>query len=241
MSAGARHALVTGASRGIGRAIAARLLAANWRVIGSARHWQCAETAPAELIRVELGLADLDALPAALQGLQKAHPEIDTLVLNAGIGRFGALEQFSPRQVRELVDVNLTAQILLARAFLPLLKRRGGGDLVFIGSEAGLRAGRNGAVYSAAKFGLRGLAQALREECAPRGVRVGLVNPGMVRTGFFDHLDFRPGPAPDQHLIAEDVAEAVWLMLSARTGAVIDEINLAPQKKVIEFGPRGDA
>ena len=152
------------------------------------------------------------------------------------VDRFGSLEQFSPGQIRRLIDLNLTSQILLARTFLPLLKKQGHGNLVFIGSEAALSGGRKGAVYSASKFALRGFAQSLREECAASGVRVGMVNPGMVATGFFRELDFRPGGSPDQHLQPRDVADAVWLMLTARPGAVIDEINLSPQKKVIEFG-----
>ena len=105
-----------------------------------------------------------------------------------------------------------------------------------MGSEAAVSGGKKGAVYSATKFAVRGLAQSLREECAGSGVRVGIVNPGMVNTGFFDRLNFRPGNAPGDHLTPEDVADAVWLMLSARAGAVIDEINLSPQKKVIQFG-----
>lgn len=239
MNPAPRNALITGASRGIGRAIAERLLNEHWRVIGTARDWASAEPVPGELIRTALDLSDLDALPQRLQALRKAHPEIDAVVLNAGMGRFGALEQFSPRQIRQLVDVNLTAQALLAREFLPMLKRRGSGDLVFMGSEAALQGGRNGAIYSATKFALRGLAQALREECGASGVRVSMVNPGMVDTEFFDDLGFRPGAAPDQHLEPQDVAEAVWLILSARPGAVIHEINLSPQKKVIDFGPKG--
>jgi NADP-dependent 3-hydroxy acid dehydrogenase YdfG len=124
----------------------------------------------------------------------------------------------------------------VTRAFLPDFKRQGYGDLVFIGSESALRGGRRGAVYSATKFGLRGFVQSLRDECARSSVRVGIVNPGMVATSFFNALDFRPGQEPGQHLQAEDVAEAVRFMLTARPGAVIDEINLSPEKTVIDFG-----
>ena len=108
-------------------------------------------------------------------------------------------------------------------------------SVLFVGSEAAIKGGRNGAVYSATKFALRGLAQALQEECSASGVRVGIINPGMVNTGFFDELDFRPGDEADQHLVPDDVVEAVLLMLDARQGAVIREINLQPQKRVIRF------
>ena len=230
-----RCILVTGASRGIGRAVCGRLLQGGGQVIGVARRFDPELELLPDFTPRRLDLADLDRLPAALQQLLAEHPAIDALVCNAGTGRFGALEQFSADQVRGLVDLNLTSQILLVRAFLPALKRRGRGDIVFIGSEAARRGGRRGAVYAATKFALRGLAQSLREECASSGVRVGIVNPGMVLTSFFDDLDFRPDPDDACHLKPEDVAEAVLLMLEARAGAVIDEISLSPRKRVIRF------
>ena len=109
---------------------------------------------------------------------------------------------------------------------------------MIIGSEAALRGGRRGSLYCAAKFALRGFAQSMREETAASGIRVVLVNPGMVRTGFHENLDFRPGQEPEQHLLPSDVAAAVSLALDARVGAVIDEIDLSPQKRVIDFGRR---
>ncbi len=230
-----RTLLISGASRGIGRAIARQMLEAGHRVIGIGRDFSQWETTPAAFTPWPLDLSALDPLPDALNELRREHPAIDALICNAGGGDFGALEQFSSQRIRHLIDLNLTSQILLARAFLPHFKTAGRGDLIFIGSEAARAGGRNGAVYSATKFALRGLAQALREECAGAGVRVGIVNPGMVQTGFFDHLGFCPGEAPDQHLLAEDVAAAVAAMLDARPGANIDEINLSPQKKVIRF------
>lgn len=231
-----RTILVTGASRGIGNAICQRLLREGCRVIAIARSFAGEPAADQPLTQLPLDLHRLDELPAALNSVARGHPQLDAVVCNAGKGRFGALEQFSAAQIRELIDLNLTSQVLVARAFLPLLKTRRQGDLVFMGSEAALSGSRNGAVYSATKFALRGLAQSLREECAGAGVRVGIINPGMVQTGFFDQLDFRPDDSPDCHLRPTDVADAVWSMLSARSGAVIDEINLSPRKKVIHFG-----
>ena len=100
-----------------------------------------------------------------------------------------------------------------------------------MGSEAALTGTAQGSLYCAAKFALRGLAQALRAECARAGVRVTLVNPGMVQSPFFDELDFRPGPEPDNYILPEDVAEVIVQALTARDGTVLDEINLSPQKK----------
>jgi len=230
-----RVALVTGASRGIGAAICHRLLLQGWQVTGIARCFTDPSTGDPGFQAIELDLSDLDQLPRALGQLRKRLPPLDALICNAGSGRFGALEQFSAAQIRSLIDLNLTSQILLAREFLPQLKRQQQGNLIFMGSEAALRGGRNGAVYSASKFALRGLAQALREECAASGVRVGIINPGMVRSDFFNHLNFAPGEQEQEHLTCEDVAGAAWLMINARPGAVIDEINLSPQKRVIDF------
>lgn len=232
-----RTIIVTGASRGIGLATARRLHEAGARVIGVSR------TAPGDradfIHHVELDLSDTQQLPAELRRIAAAHPEASGVVLNAGAGRFGELEQFSAEQVQSLVQLNLLSPMLVARELLPALKRHGAGDLVFIGSESALRGGRRGAVYSATKFGLRGFVQSLRQECGSAGVRVGIVNPGMVDTAFFDDLAFRPGQERGQHLVAEDVADAVAFMLAARPGAVVDEINLSPAQHVIDFSRSG--
>ena len=121
----------------------------------------------------------------------------------------------------------------MVRAFLPLLKRRGRGDVVLIGSEAALAGGARGAVYSATKFALRGFCQSLRQESAAAGIRVTLINPGMVRTDFFDQLDFEPGEDLAHAIVPEDIAVAVKMVLSARAETVFDEINLSPLKKVV--------
>ena len=206
------------------------------RVTGISRSFDTTLSGHSGFDPVVLDLSLLDELPEQLKLLHKRLAAIDGVICSAGYGRFGALEQFSPQQIRAMIDLNLTSQILLARAFLPTLKKQRHGNLLFIGSEAALSGGKNGAVYCASKFALRGFAQSLRQECAASGVRVGIVNPGMVATDFFRDLDFRPGGSQDQHLQPQDVADAVWLMLNARQGAVIEEITLSPQKHVIEFG-----
>lgn len=230
-----RQILVTGASHGIGGALSHKLLDAGTRVVGLGRNFSDWILPQAGFQTVNADLSDLDRLPGLLADLIRNHPQLDAVVSNAGAGRFGHLEQFSPRQIRELLDLNLTQHILIARALLPLLKRRDTADLIFMGSEAALSGGVKGAVYSACKSGLRGLARSLRQECASSGVRVGIVNPGMVRSGFFDELDFAPGDAPENAITPEDVADVIVAMLSAPPGTVVDEVNLSPLKKVIRF------
>ncbi|MEM8996521.1 MAG: SDR family NAD(P)-dependent oxidoreductase [Acidobacteriota bacterium] len=221
-------AWVTGASSGIGAAVAAGLAARGRRVLGLARRIDKIETAGG-VEAAALDLGDLDAVPGRLDRLLRERGVPDVAVLAAGKGLLGALEEASYRQIRALVDLDLTAQILIARALVPAMKRRGRGDLVFIGSEAALRGRRRGAVYCAAKFGLRGFAQALREECATAGLRISTVHPGPVRTDFFAGLEVEPGPEPEHALDPEDVARAVCDVLELPASAVVDEVVLSPR------------
>ncbi len=222
--------VVTGASSGIGAATLQLLADHGSQVLGiSRRPIKCSSKLATSL---SLDLSGLNQLEKNLAPL-KELPVIDGVVLSHGFGDFGALEQFSSQRVRKLVDTNLTSTILLARFFLPIMKTQGYGTLVLVGSEAALRGGRQGAVYSATKFAVRGLAQSLRYEASNAGVRILLVNPGMVDTPFFDELDFGPGEDVNNALEAEDVAEAIFHGLTAPAHAVLDEINLSPLKHVV--------
>ena len=228
-----RKMLLTGASGGIGRSIATLLLSSDWRIVGVGRDPARPEFSQKEFSQATIDLSDLEHLPEQLRLLASEHEDIDSVVCAAGVGRFGSLEEFSYEQIRELIDINLTSQLYVVRAFLPLLKRRGRGDVVLIGSEAALAGGARGAVYSATKFALRGFCQSLRQESAAAGIRVTLINPGMVRTDFFDQLDFEPGEDLAHAIVPEDIAVAVKMVLSARAETVFDEINLSPLKKVV--------
>ena len=228
-----RTLIVTGASRGIGAAVSQCLLEKGATVIGIARGFQHCTIDNARFRPVPLDLAQVSALPDVLSRLAKTHTEVTGLVCCAGRGQFGSLEEFAYKDIRELVDLNLISQMYVVRAFMPVIKTNGGGDVVLMGSESALSGGRYGAVYSATKFAVRGFAQALRYECAIANVRITIVNPGMVRTKFFDSLKFETGPDPDNYIEPEDVASAVCGALSARRGIVLDEINLSPLKRVV--------
>ncbi|MBT6176242.1 MAG: SDR family oxidoreductase [Deltaproteobacteria bacterium] len=229
-----KKVLVTGATRGIGRAISQKLLDEGLEVIGVGRNHQ--DGIEHERYTAEtLDLSDLKSLEKSLPELAKRYQDVDAVISNAGRGIFGGLDQFSATQIREAMELNLVSHMVLVRAFLPRLRQRQHADIILMGSEAALRGGKQGSLYCAAKFGLRGFAQALREECVSSGVRVGMIHPGMVRTEFFEELHFEPGAGDDQAILPEDVAEALWTMLSMRRGTVVDELTLSPQKKVIQF------
>jgi 3-hydroxy acid dehydrogenase/malonic semialdehyde reductase len=233
----ARKVVVTGASRGIGFAISRRLSAAGFAVTGVARRFNEAE--PDVFARtVCVDLADIGEIDGFARRLAEEEADADALVLAAGAGRFAPVESMPVADMRYVVDLDLVSPMIVSRAFVPKFKARRRGDIVFIGSEAAHHPGPRGAAYCAAKFGLRGYAGSLRIECASRGVRVSLVNPGMTDTGFYDGLDFSPGRSEAQHLRASDVAHAVELVLSAPPGTVFDEINLTPLTHVIDFSRR---
>ncbi|MDD4913760.1 MAG: SDR family NAD(P)-dependent oxidoreductase [Methylococcales bacterium] len=234
MSIVTRTVLVSGASSGIGRAIARQLLREGHTVIGISRD-AARFGKHAGFTGRQLDLSRLGDIPPAAKKLQNDFPALDAVVFAAGYGQFGGLEQFSFQQLERLMTVNFTAAMFLTRALLPGLKRQAHANLIYIGSEAALKGGRNGAAYCASKFALRGFTQALRDECGKSSVKVSLVNPGMVDTGFFETLAFMPGKEPSHALQAEDVAEAIGYILQAGSHCVIDEINLTPASKVIEF------
>jgi 3-hydroxy acid dehydrogenase / malonic semialdehyde reductase len=230
-----RTVLVTGASSGIGRAIAKRLLQQGHHVIGVSRNSQKFTHTLDNFTAVQLDLSHTNSLPVQLRELAKNFPDIDAVVFSAGIGQFGSLEEFSYAQIETLMTVNFTSQVFLTRALLPSLKRKQRADLIYIGSEAALKGSRKGAMYCASKFALRGFTQALREECSKNGVRVCLLNAGMVKTPFFDSLSFAPADHESNYLLPEDLAEAIDYVLNSRAHIVIDEINLNPLNKVVKF------
>ncbi len=234
-----RHALITGTSSGIGLAIARRLLEQGYEVTGICRRGQTDTLRHENFCAEVIDLDDLGALETRLKTILKTR-EFDCFIHAAGQGQFGSIEQFSVAQIEKSIRVNLVSGMVICRSLLPRLRRRGAGRIVFIGSEAALQAGRKGALYSAAKFGLRGFCLALREDCASDGIQVSLVNPGMVRSPFFDELPFAPGAAAENAIEVTDVAEVVAQILNTSPHIVIDEINLSPRIKSINFSNKKD-
>lgn len=230
-----RTVLVTGASSGIGRAIARKLLQQGHHVIGVSRDCRKFIRQMNNFNSVQLDLSQLNELPKKTGELQQTYPEIDAVVFSAGMGQFGSLEEFSFAQIEALMTINFTSQVFLSRALLPALKRKANSDLIFIGSEAALKGSRRGTIYCAGKFALRGFTQALREECSKSRVRVCLINPGMVKTAFFEQLTFEPGDDESNSILPEDLADTVSYILGSRSQMVIDEINLSPLNKVVKF------
>ena len=227
-----KHTIVTGTSSGIGRAIAERLLEDGHQVLGMSRSGHGIDHANFQL--EQLDFSKLRSLENQLPELARKHSDISSIVFCAGYGQFGNLEEFSYRQIQELINTNLLANLYLARAFLPSMKSKKEGNLLFIGSESTLSGGRRGVVYVASKAGLAGAVKALRQECASSGIRVGTVVPGMVKTNFYNKSEFTHGSDSANYIKPQDIAETVSMMLNSRSGTVYDEVRITPLKSVIQ-------
>lgn len=180
MNVAGSRALITGATGGIGIAIARRLHAAGATVLVSGRKTDVLERLAADLgARVEVLVADL-ADREQVAALPGRAGEVDVLVANAALPASGRIDAFGPGEIDRALDVNLRAPIMLARDLAPAMAARGRGHLVFVSSMAGKAASPGGALYSATKFGLRGFAQSLSEDLHGAGVGVGTVFPGFV-------------------------------------------------------------
>jgi len=227
-------AIISGASSGIGLAITQAMLAQQCRVIGIARDFSRVPIDSPLFEAHEQDLGKLQDSANLIKALCKKYP-IDFYIHSAGAGLFGSIEQFSVRQIDDYIKSNLTAALMMAHFVTPVMRQKKSGRMIFIGSESALDAGKKGTLYSAAKFGLRGFTQALREDCGKDGIGVSLINPGMVRTPFFDQLGFAPGDDPSNYIEAEDIAAAVLHILHSNPQIVFDEINLSPRNKSIVF------
>ena len=227
-----KKAFITGASSGIGLATARKLLAHGSAVSGVARNFD--QTVCDNLEKLVLDLSELDELPTQLKQASFKASQFDCLILNAGYGRFGGIEQFSHQQIRHLIDTNLVSNLYLLKHFLPEFKRQGGKDIVLIGSESALAGAKQGAVYCASKFAIRGLAQSLRADCANADIRVILVNPGPVASDFFDDLHFQPIVGDDYSISCDAVANAIVSALEQPRETVLEEINIQPMKRAFE-------
>ena len=233
-----KTAVVTGSSSGIGRAISQDLLSHGYKVIGLARDHKKFDPKNKRYFPYEIDLTDFDRTVSLLKRILVNHEEINILVSNAGFGKFQSLENFSIKQIQSFLDLNLLSHILVCQFLVKHFKKKMGGDIIIMGSEAGVLGKKKSTLYSAAKSGLRGFSQALRDEASSSNIRVFLINPGMVRSPFFDNLNFYPGRNFENAIEPSDVAAAVMDILATRRGTIIDEINLSPAKKTIIFNKK---
>jgi NADP-dependent 3-hydroxy acid dehydrogenase YdfG len=219
-------ALVTGASRGIGRAIALRL-AASHDIVAAARSADDLAALAAEVAGrggrcepVPLDVADPAAVAAALDGRV-----VDVLVNNAGVGTLKPLLELTPEEWHAMVDVNLNALFHVTRSVLPGMVARERGHVVIVGSIAGRSAFVGGAGYAATKHAAMGFAESLMLEVRDAGVKVSIVNPGSVDTSFSGR-DRSAGGASKGQLAADDVAEAVAYVVGTPPEVLVHRVEV---------------
>ncbi len=230
---------ITGASSGIGEATAQRCLNAGYHVIGLARDFNKSNLRHKHYHTIECDLNNIAALETQVKHIIKQY-QPHYFLHSAGFGRFGSIEQFSASQIQQMIQVNLTSAILISRLLVPHLRKLGSGKMVFIGSESAITTGKKGALYCASKFGLRGFALALRDDVANDNIAVSIINPGMVKSPFFDTLNFRPDNAPNNAILCTDIAQIVCFIYDSHPNFILDEINCSPAIKSIDFSKKAE-
>jgi NADP-dependent 3-hydroxy acid dehydrogenase YdfG len=218
-----RVILITGASSGIGAATARAAAGAGYRVVLAARSIDRLNDLAAELdgaLPIECDVTEWDQQEAMVAAALERFGRIDCAFANAGFGATRGFLEESPEHWRSMVLTNVYGVALTIRATLPALKESRG-HLVLTGSVAGRRA-LPGSLYSATKWAVTAMAEAARQELNDTGVRVTLVEPGMVDTPFFS------GGAPSGALKPEDVARAVMFALEQPAHVDVNEVLIRP-------------
>ena len=210
---------IAGASRGMGRELAGQLLARGDRVAATARRADHLDDLLEQYgdrfwVRA-LDVTDTDGVHAVIGEAFSCHDRIDVVVSNAGYGVFGVAEDLSDEQIDTMITTNLTGSVQLARAATPHLRAQGGGLLMQMSSMGGHIAFPAFSLYHVTKWGIEGFYEALAQEVASFGIRTTLVEPGVVRTGFFDAATRVPlsepywgGPADRPPTTIDDMADS---------------------------------
>jgi len=226
-------AIITGASRGIGKAIAQKLASAGMRVALLARNKAeldtlakaiCAQGGMALPLPTDILLAE--SVQHAVEEVWRQWGSIDLLVNNAGIGVFKAVADTSLEEWDDVMNTNTKGTYLLTKCVVPYLKQQGGGHIMTIASDVARRTFEGGGVYCASKYAQDALMQIVRKEVHAWGIKVSTLYPGLTETYFSGQ---QPAETPNlNRLQPEDIAEAVYYVFGAPKHVVIDELHLHP-------------
>lgn len=227
--------LVTGATRGIGRAIAKMMLQHGAQVAICGRQQQAVDTAVEEL-RAETGgkvagkAADVrnhEEVAGLFQFIDTHFGGVDVLVNNAGVGVFRSVSDLTVEEWQLTLETNLSGVFYCSREAFPRFQSRGGGYIVNISSLAGKNAFAGGSAYNASKFGLNGFSEAMMLDKRYDNVRVSCVMPGSVATEFAGH---GTDSGSDWKIHSEDVAEIVRMLIQMPERTVISRVEVRPSK-----------
>ena len=228
-------AVITGAGRGIGLAVARSLarLGATAALCGRSRTplASAAEAVVEAGGKAEVILCDvtsLESVDAAAKRIEASFGRVDVLINNAGIAGFvGPLHHLPPEAWEQILNTNLRGVYYAIRALAPMMIRARSGHIINISSLAGKNALPNGAAYAASKWALNGLSYSVAEELRTHNIRVSVICPGSTSTDFSPHA----GKDPAKMLQPEDVAHAVEMLVTQSPQSFVSEIDLRPTKK----------
>ncbi|HTG92831.1 MAG TPA: SDR family oxidoreductase [Pyrinomonadaceae bacterium] len=228
-------AIVTGGSKGIGRAIAEALVNARVNVSICGRREDELHKAVSDLNQLDGGEAtgtvcdvrNYDEVTALFEHTMQTFDGIDILVNNAGIGIFTTVEDMSPEDFRAVLETNVFGVFYCCHQAIPLMKKRGGGYIINMSSLAGANPHPHMAAYNASKFGLNGFSEALMQEVRHDGIKVSYIMPGSVNTEF-------GGDEPDEskswQLQPQDIARAVMDLLHHSDRSLVSRVEIRPSK-----------
>ena len=222
-------AIVTGASRGIGRATALLLAMQGAKVVCVARSADELEEVANKTqgLAIPADVSDPDDAQNVADEALRHFGRLDILVCNAGVGSFNLLERFSATEWDRMFDVNVKGTFLMCKAVVPHFKAQRSGHIVGVASDVARRTFEHGTAYGASKFAQDAVLASLRKEVRPHGVKVSTIYPGLVDTYFNDSLPGSPD-AEKTHLKPSDVAQAIRYVLEAPAHVVVDELMLHP-------------
>jgi 3-oxoacyl-[acyl-carrier protein] reductase len=228
-------ALVTGATKGIGRAIAEALVTAGAGVAITARSEDEIGTTVAELKKLGAGTAagyvcdvrDYAQIKSVVAEVAKEFGGLDILINNAGVGIFASVESMPVEDFRAVLETNVFGVFYCCHEAIPLMKQRGGGYIINISSLAGANPHPRMAAYNASKFGLNGFSEALMQEVRYDGIKVSYIMPGSVNTAFGGD---EPGDEKSWQLQPSDIAQVVIDLLSYPDRALPSRIEIRPSQ-----------
>jgi 3-oxoacyl-[acyl-carrier protein] reductase len=232
-----KTALVTGATRGIGRAVAESLLLHRARVAFCGTRQATVDAAEEALARhgevfgLVADVSRFDQVRAMVAAVQQRFGGIDILINNAGSGSFAPVADLTPESFDRMIALNLSGAYYCCHEVLPIYKQRGGGDIVNISSLAGKNPFAGGAAYNASKFGLNGFSEAMMLDHRNDGVRVSYVMPGSVATEFGGHA---ADDGASWKIAAEDVAEVVVTLLRMPRRTTVSRVEIRPSRPPVK-------
>lgn len=230
----AQHAFITGASKGIGYAIAAALVQQGVNVAITARNADDIKAATESLSAYGSGkvlgfavdVRDIQALQHAAQDAAQQFGGLDVVIANAGVGRFAAVQDLTLEQWQDVIDTNLNGVFYTLKATLPQLTASQG-YFISISSLAAKNPFAGGSAYNASKFGLRGFSEAIMLDLRPLGIKVSSIMPGSVATHFNGHT---PSPADAWKIQPEDIATLVLDLLAMNPRTLPSAIEVRPSQ-----------